>query len=106
MDAGWDGGISGIASFCPELLLALHRGCRRGDVAEAQRQQALLEELIVQLSVFPAPWGVRLGLHARGIDTGPLPLPLSAERAEQAARFQQWLPGWLDRAEIQCSARL
>jgi len=100
MEAGWDGGISGIASFCPELLVALHRSCARGDAAEAQRQQALLDELIVELSVFPAPWGVRLGLHARGIDTGPLPLPLSAERRAQAAHYAKWLPGWFERAGI------
>jgi 4-hydroxy-tetrahydrodipicolinate synthase len=105
MEAGWDGGISGIASFCPELLVALHRSCHRGDVDEAQRQQALLDELIVRLSAFPAPWGVRLGLHARGIDTGPLPLPLSPERREQAARYQEWLPGWLERAGISATVK-
>jgi dihydrodipicolinate synthase/N-acetylneuraminate lyase len=25
--AGWTGGISGVAGFCPELLVALHRAC-------------------------------------------------------------------------------
>lgn len=110
LDAGWDGGVSGIARFCPELLVALHRSCRRGDVEEARRLDALLGELIAELAAFPSPWGVRLGLSARGIDTGPLPLPMSSERAEQAARFHAWLPAWFDRAGLQprirCAARL
>lgn len=105
MACGWDGGVSGIASFCPELLVALHRSCRRGETAEAQRLQGLLDELIERLSWFPAPWGIRLGLAARGLDTGPLPLPLSDERMAQIARFQEWVPGWIDRA-VACGARL
>jgi hypothetical protein len=53
-----------------------------------------------QLSVFPTPWGIRLGLQVRGIDTGPLPLPMTAERQRQAAAFQAWMRGWLERSGL------
>jgi hypothetical protein len=45
--------------------------------------------------VFPTPWAIRLGLAARGLETGPLPLPLAPARRRQAEQFQQWLPEWL-----------
>ena len=96
LQAGWNGGISGVAGFCPELLVALCRSYDRGHVEEAARLQRLLAELISQIAVFPVPWGVRIGLEARGLPTGPLPLPLTAARQEQARRFQQWFLPWLE----------
>ena len=57
--------------------------------------KVLLDELISQIAPLPTPWGIRVGLAARGIDTGPLPLPLSAARTVQIATFRKWLPGWL-----------
>lgn len=98
--AGWDGGISGVAGFCPELLLALHRAAVAGDTEGLTRYDALLRDLLEQLSVFPTPWGIRLGLQSRGIDTGPLPLPLTAQRRQQAARFQTWMRAWLERSGL------
>ena len=95
--AGWNGSISGVAGFCPELLVGIYRSFVDGRREECARLQILLEELIAQLSPFPTPWGIRIGLAARGIDTGPLPLPLSPERQRQAAAFTSWLPEWLVR---------
>lgn len=95
--AGWDGSISGIAGFCPELLVALYRSHKAGQSDEAARLQRLLDELISRVSVFPTPWGIRVGLAARGIDTGPLPLPLTPDRERQIAAFSAWLPAWLAR---------
>lgn len=100
LQAGWDGGISGIAGFCPELLVGLYRSHIDGRRDEAVRLQALLDELIARSSLFPTPWGIRIGLEARGIDTGPLPLPVTPERARQIARFRKWLPEWLLRNRI------
>jgi 4-hydroxy-tetrahydrodipicolinate synthase len=95
LQTGWDGGISGVAGFCPELLVALYRSHVEKRFDEAARLQVLLDELISQIAPLPTPWGIRVGLAARGIDTGPLPLPLSAARTVQIATFRKWLPGWL-----------
>ena len=49
----------------------------KGRRDETARLQGLLDELISQLGPFPTPWGIRIGLAARGLDTGPLPLPVT-----------------------------
>jgi dihydrodipicolinate synthase/N-acetylneuraminate lyase len=95
--AGWDGSISGIASCCPELLVTMVRAHRQGREDELQRCEGLLQEFIAQISGLPVPWGVRVALEARGIETGPLPWPLSSERVAQIARLRAWVPGWLAR---------
>ena len=50
--------------------------------------------------MFPTPWGIRIGLAARGIDTGPLPLPLTSRRRAQIEEFTRWLPGWIESNEL------
>jgi 4-hydroxy-tetrahydrodipicolinate synthase len=97
---GWDGGISGIAGFCPELLVAVCRSFADGRLNETARLQHLLDELISRIAPFPTPWGIRIGLAARGIDTGPLPLPLTPARRQQIAAFKEWFPPWLARTCI------
>jgi 4-hydroxy-tetrahydrodipicolinate synthase len=91
--AGWNGGISGVAGFCPELLVGLYRSAAGGSSEQAAHYQQRLDELIERIAPFPAPWGIRLGLAARGIDTGPLPLPLSAGRQDQVREFSAWFRG-------------
>jgi 4-hydroxy-tetrahydrodipicolinate synthase len=98
--AGWDGGISGVAGFCPELLVGLHRASVAGQHDEAARLDALLDELITRIAVLPTPWGIRAGLAARGIRTGPYPLPLSPVREQQIGEFQEWFAGWLPRTGL------
>ena len=95
--AGWDGGISGVAGFCPELLVRLYQSVTHGRADEAARLQALLDELIARIAVFPTPWGIRIGLAARGISTGLLPLPVTARRRQQIEAFQAWFPGFLEK---------
>jgi 4-hydroxy-tetrahydrodipicolinate synthase len=98
--AGWDGAVSGLACCCPELLGALHTSIRHQALEEARRYQRLVDELIARLSPLPAPWGIRAVLRARGLDTGPLPLPVSRERARQIADIETWLPRWFEAADI------
>ena len=95
LQAGWDGGVSGVAGFCPELLVALYRSATGNQPEEARRLQGWLDELTSRLAVFPTPWGIRIGLAARGYPTGPLPLPVTAVRQGQIADFTAWLQGWL-----------
>lgn len=94
--AAWDGGVSGVAACCPELLVALARSITEGRTDDAAALHVRLMDLIERLSVFPTPWGIRVALAARGFDTGPLPLPASSDRAQQIAEFQRWFAGWLE----------
>ncbi len=94
--AGWNGGISGLAGFCPELMVRLYRSVVQGQTSETGRLEALVHELIERIAIFPTPWGIRIGLAARGIDTGPLPLPVTPRRRQQIEGFQAWFPGWLE----------
>jgi len=98
LQAGWNGGISGVAGFCPELLVGLCRSFDRGRLDEAARLQALLDDLISHIAVFPTPWAIRIGLESRGIGTGPLPLPLTPERQRQIEEFTGWFGGWREKA--------
>ncbi len=91
LTAGWDGGISGVAACCPELVVALVRSSRAGEHREALRLQAQVDEVVVHLSRLPTPWGIRAALQIRGFDTGPWPLPPSAARQQQIAEFQEWI---------------
>lgn len=100
LQAGWNGGISGVAGCCPELLVALYRSAGGGASEQAARYQRLLNDLIERIAPFPAPWGIRIGLAARGIDTGPLPLPLTERRREQVAAFERWFPSWLNQQSL------
>jgi 4-hydroxy-tetrahydrodipicolinate synthase len=101
LHAGWNGTVSGIACFCPELPLAIYRSCASGDVDGARRLQSLLDEVIVRLGALPAPWGIRIALEVRGFAMGPLPLPLSASRREQVDRYREWLPAWMDKVSVE-----
>lgn len=92
--AGWDGVISGIACFAPELIGAVHRCHRDGHLKDALRFQAMLDEIIEWVVRIPTPWAVRVGLAARGIENGPMHLPVSAGRAERIAEFREWFARW------------
>jgi 4-hydroxy-tetrahydrodipicolinate synthase len=97
LTAGWDGSISGLASCCPELLVALVRAHRAGQTETVARGQALLDEFIAQIAQLPLPWGIRITMEVRGLDTGALPWPIAPGRMEQIARFRNWIPDWLAR---------
>jgi 4-hydroxy-tetrahydrodipicolinate synthase len=99
MAAGWDGCISGTSGAFPELMLAVTRAARARDEATLAVLVPLLKELFVQQGVFPTPWGIRIGLEARGIGVGPLPLPLSPGRRAQKAAYMEWVPDFLARVE-------
>jgi dihydrodipicolinate synthase/N-acetylneuraminate lyase len=93
--AGWDGVISGVAAFCPELIVGFAASFHAGheeDMARLDRQRM---ELIEQLEELPTPWAVRLGLEVRGINPGPYPIPASDRRREQMREFQQWFETFL-----------
>jgi len=93
--AGWDGVISGVAAFCPELIVGFAASFHAGREEEMARLERQRMELIAQLELLPTPWAVRLGLELRGIDPGPYPIPASERRREQMREFQQWFEKFL-----------
>jgi 4-hydroxy-tetrahydrodipicolinate synthase len=100
LQAGWDGVVSGIASFVPELISAVYRSYRSGDEALATAYQATLDALIEEVVRLPIPWGVRTGLAARGIANGPFHLPPSKERLRQAVELRDWLAKWAEAHDV------
>ncbi len=95
ISAGWDGVISGIACFLPELLVSLVDAHRAGDLALARSRQDDLDRVIEEVVKLPIPWAVRIGLEARGLSSGPLPLPLSPHRRAQVDAYRTWCRQWL-----------
>jgi 4-hydroxy-tetrahydrodipicolinate synthase len=98
---GWDGVVSGIACFVPELIVALYRSYRAGDLATAEEYQSTLDVLIEQIVQLPIPWGVRVGLATRGVPSGPLHLPLSPSRARQVRELERWLSDWMQERQLE-----
>lgn len=92
--AGWDGVISGIACFAPELILSVYRAWCAGKTEEAASQQRVLDESIEKLVRMPIPWGVRIGLEMRGIPSGPLHQPVAESRKAAIADFRAWVRDW------------
>lgn len=95
LEAGWSGIISGLGNLCPELLTGLYKAFRSGDRKKAQPYFVQIKRLSSELEKFPAPWGVKVGLEARGLDCGLPALPLSQNRIKQIERFQDWFAEWL-----------
>ena len=87
-----DGVVSGVACVLPELISAFFS--TRPDTPEFHAQSALLDTFIEQLNVFPTPWGLKWAAEARDVFVPHFSLPVSQERAQQAAAFQTWLQDW------------
>lgn len=100
LKAGWDGVVSGIACFVPELILAVYRAHRGGNAEEAAERQRVLDTLIDQVVKLPIPWGVRAGLAARGIPNGPMHVPFSPARRQQIEALKRWLAGWASQMNL------
>jgi 4-hydroxy-tetrahydrodipicolinate synthase len=93
--AGADGVVSGVACAAPELLLALDRAIARYDEAETERLDARLHEFLERIESFPTPVAIKAALAARGIKTGPPPVPLARKTQAALDEFREWFKGWL-----------
>ena len=93
--AGADGVVSGVACAIPELLLALDRAIARHDEAETERLDARLHEFLDRMECFPTPVAIKAALAARGIKTGPSPVPLAPETQAALDEFRDWFRAWL-----------
>ncbi|MCZ2155488.1 MAG: dihydrodipicolinate synthase family protein [Bryobacterales bacterium] len=100
LQAGWDGAISGIACFAPEIVAAIYHSFRKGDLARAESLQKSLAEVIGQIVQLPIPWAVRTFLKARGIENGPLHIPLSSHRQTQIREMLSWFEDWAEAQQL------
>lgn len=92
---GADGAISGVASACPELLVAIGKTRRAASNNYAGPIQDLLNEFIAHINPLPAPWGIKLAMEVRGLRMGPLSWPGSPQMDSRIESFQRWFAGWL-----------
>jgi 4-hydroxy-tetrahydrodipicolinate synthase len=89
------GVLSAAACAAPELTMALNSAICAGDAARTGELEATFQELVAWLARFPVPAGVKTAVAARGIPTGPLPVPLSPAKAQCLEQFREWFKDWL-----------
>ncbi len=101
LTAGWDGVVSGIACFVPELIAAVYNSYRKNDEQRARACQATIDQVIEYLVRLPIPWGVRVGLETRGIPNGPMHVPPSPQRRVQMDEMAQFLACFAAQNDLQ-----
>jgi dihydrodipicolinate synthase/N-acetylneuraminate lyase len=89
------GAVSGVACAAPELTMALSTAIGAGDEDRIARLEAMRRELMGWLDRFPPAVGVKTAVAARGIHTGPLPVPLCPAKQQSLEQFREWFLGWL-----------
>ena len=89
------GVLSGAACAAPELTMALNAAIGAGDGERIARLEAMRQELLGWLARFPLPFGVKTAVAVRGIQTGPLPAPLSPAKQQCLEQFREWFRDWL-----------
>jgi 4-hydroxy-tetrahydrodipicolinate synthase len=99
---GADGAISGIASVCPELLVAIQKALQAGQTEQARTLQKLVDEFIVQAAKLPAPWGIKLAVEARGFKMGPLSWPIGLQLELRSKSFREWFASWIGQCLQTC----
>jgi len=88
-----DGIVSGVACALPELVTRLFESTPGSE--EFHQSTRLMKELLSRLEQFPAPWGVKWAVEARGVSQATFAQPLSERRAEQGREFIAWFQAWL-----------
>jgi 4-hydroxy-tetrahydrodipicolinate synthase len=91
---GADGVISGVACAMPELLVGLDRAIQNGDTGRAGRLNGCLAEFLRRADRFPTPVAIKIAAAARGLQVGPLAVPLAPESGRQVSAFQEWFQSW------------
>jgi len=89
------GVISPVAGVAPELAMALNRAIAAGGRESVARLEAMFAELAGWLERFPAAVGLKTAVAVRGIQTGPLAVPLSPAKQKCLEQFREWFQGWL-----------
>ena len=89
------GVISAAACAAPELTMALNRAIAAGNGERIAGLEAMRQELLGWLARFPPPVGIKTAVAARGIQTGPLAVPLPPGKLKILEQFREWFTGWL-----------
>jgi 4-hydroxy-tetrahydrodipicolinate synthase len=93
------GVLSAAACAAPELAVALDRAIAAADTSRIARLEPMWRELTAWIARFPPPAGVKTAVEVRGLKTGPLPVPLSPEKAARLGQFREWFAQWLPAAK-------
>lgn len=93
--AGADGIISGVSAAIPELIVAMDRAIRAGNLAKAEQLNTKLMEFIDQLSKFPPAVGIKQLARMRGWQVESEAVPLGRTDAIELQAFQEWARDWI-----------
>jgi dihydrodipicolinate synthase/N-acetylneuraminate lyase len=70
LEAGANGGIFGVCSVFPQLLLGIYRTFKPRDFRKARALQSKLQEFVSAVSGLPTPWGIKVALDREGFPMG------------------------------------
>jgi 4-hydroxy-tetrahydrodipicolinate synthase len=93
-----DGVVSGIACVLPELILGLYAEGSRAAATEFDDCWRLLREVANKLDSQPTPWGLKWFAEARGLFEARFSQPLSADRAAEGMKLEEWFCEWFPSA--------
>ncbi len=83
--AGGQGCMSASAGIIPEVMTAITRHFKAGEMDQAVRCQKLVAKATEQMQKVFFPYGYKLGMAARGFDMGPFSIEIPPEMAPQVA---------------------
>jgi len=86
--------LSAAACAVPELMRALDAAVASSNTNEIERSNARLQELLDWFDLFPPFALLRVATSLRKIKTGPLSIPLTAEKERKLGEFKEWFRTW------------
>jgi 4-hydroxy-tetrahydrodipicolinate synthase len=101
-EGGVDGGVSGIASAVPELLVALNKAVVNNSQEIVTRLEARLQQFIGWTDRLAVPVCIKEAAAARGLKVGPHAIPARGEQERAIADFREWFKPWLGEVQREC----
>jgi dihydrodipicolinate synthase/N-acetylneuraminate lyase len=87
--------LSTEACAAPELFMALDCARRMGDRRREEALEAGVREFESRAHRLPPLIAVKIAMEMRGIQMGPLPVPVGPERHHLMDDFRRWFSSWL-----------